>query len=180
MLTELSLHAGWLAQHTQGASRSLALDLLAILAAAGLVSLLLRKVPQALIPGYLIAGALLGPLIGPHGLNLSSGAEANQSIVELATVLLMFTIGLTMVMYARIGRAVALLPVAGLIVWGLAVLADALQIGANLERFVNTEDNRTWLWTRQFEAAIGGAATVGRGDWASAIAQYRMRGSSRA
>lgn len=66
---------------------------------------------------------------------------------------LMFVIGSSAVLYSRLGRAVALLPVAALIAWGLAQLADALRIGANLERFVNVEDTRLWVWQGQLQAA---------------------------
>jgi Kef-type K+ transport system membrane component KefB len=69
---------------------SIALDLLAILAAAALVSLLFRKVPSVTIPGFLIAGAI----IGPHSLGMARGAADAESVASLSTVLLMFTIGL--------------------------------------------------------------------------------------
>jgi monovalent cation:H+ antiporter-2, CPA2 family len=64
------------------------LDLLTILAAAGLVSLLLRRFNVATIPGYLVAGAI----VGPHGLGMASGEGSD--LFHLATVLLMFIIGL--------------------------------------------------------------------------------------
>ncbi len=67
----------------------LALDLLAILAAAGLVAVVARKLKTATIPLYLLAGAL----IGPHALGLATSGEGG-AITSLATVLLMFTIGL--------------------------------------------------------------------------------------
>lgn len=69
----------------------LAVDLLAILSAAGLVALLARKINLATIPCYLIAGAL----IGPHALGAAGTGEGGaSSISSLATVMLMFTIGL--------------------------------------------------------------------------------------
>lgn len=81
-----------LAQATPGApaGHSIALELLAILAAAALVALLLRNLPQVMIPGYLIAGAI----IGPHAARVVQGPGETESISQLSTVLLMFTIGL--------------------------------------------------------------------------------------
>ncbi len=74
-----------------GGDHGLAVDLLAILSAAGLVALLARKINLATIPCYLIAGAL----IGPHALGAAGTGEGGaSSISSLATVMLMFTIGL--------------------------------------------------------------------------------------
>ncbi|MFG0326164.1 MAG: cation:proton antiporter [Phycisphaerales bacterium JB037] len=65
---------------------TVARDLLLILAAAGIVSLLFHRLRMAAIPGYLIAGILLGAFVQP--------GESVQSISQLAVVLLMFGIGL--------------------------------------------------------------------------------------
>jgi len=82
-----------LAESAHGNS-AFALDLLAILAASGVVTLLLRRYPQAMIPCYLIAGAI----IGPYALGLAGhagGAQGEtQSVGSLATIMLLFTIGL--------------------------------------------------------------------------------------
>jgi Kef-type K+ transport system membrane component KefB len=86
----LLLHPLILASTSAGSSR-LAIDLLAILSAAGLVALLARKINLATIPCYLIAGAL----IGPHALGAAGvGEDGSEGISSLATVMLMFTIGL--------------------------------------------------------------------------------------
>jgi monovalent cation:H+ antiporter-2, CPA2 family len=77
-----------LLQATHDPETGLARDLLAILAAAGLVALLLRRFNVATIPGYLIAGAI----IGPHALAIATGE--GTAISHLATVMLMFIIGL--------------------------------------------------------------------------------------
>ncbi|MFN0132893.1 MAG: cation:proton antiporter [Phycisphaerales bacterium] len=69
---------------------NLAVGLLVILAAAGLVALVLGRLRMVTIPGYLIAGAL----VGPHGLGLVSESADAESISELAMVVLMFTVGL--------------------------------------------------------------------------------------
>ncbi len=72
------------------AQSSFVVDLLVVLAAAALVSMVLRRLRLATIPGYLIAGALIGPgLIG-----LVGESENIDQIKQLAVVLLMFTIGL--------------------------------------------------------------------------------------
>jgi monovalent cation:H+ antiporter-2, CPA2 family len=71
---------------------SMVRDLLVILAVAGLVGVLLRRLHLAVIPGYLLAGAL----IGPHAIGLVRDAQATGSITQIATILLMFTLGLHM------------------------------------------------------------------------------------
>lgn len=70
-------------------SGSVAIDLLAVLACAGLVPLLLHRLKIALIPGYLIAGVIIGPLLG-----VVDEPERIEEMASLAIVLLMFTIGL--------------------------------------------------------------------------------------
>lgn len=81
---------GFLGQSLWVPQPRLALDVLAILAAAALAVLGLRRFPAATIPGYLLAGAL----IGPHALGLVGYGEQSQSAWQFATVLLLFTIGL--------------------------------------------------------------------------------------
>lgn len=69
-------------------------DLLVILATAGLVALALRRLHMAVVPGYLIAGAIIGPFaLGLVG-HTEASVESIASISNLAVVLLMFTIGL--------------------------------------------------------------------------------------
>jgi CPA2 family monovalent cation:H+ antiporter-2 len=93
----------------QAHDRGLAVELLAILAAAGLVALLLRRFNMVTIPGYLVAGAVVGAL--------GVGGAEGQTLGSLATVLLMFIIGLHMdpaglkagiVSTAMVGAAAAL------------------------------------------------------------------------
>lgn len=67
-----------------------AIDLLKILACAGLVAAALGRLHIAVIPGFLIAGAI----IGPGALGLIDDAESIQEITSVAIVLLMFGIGL--------------------------------------------------------------------------------------
>ncbi len=68
----------------------LVIDLLILLAAAGVVTMLLRRLGMSTIPGYLITGAI----IGPSALGfINSDANINQ-MSDLAILLLMFTIGM--------------------------------------------------------------------------------------
>lgn len=69
---------------------SLAVDLVLILAAAGVVATLFRRFNLETIPGYLLAGAA----IGPHTLGLVKDQHSIQAISDLAIILLMFGIGL--------------------------------------------------------------------------------------
>ncbi len=104
MLVALTLQ---LAASNPTADHRFALELLAILSAAALVAFVLRKLPQATIPGYLIAGAI----IGPHALRIVGGAGGTETVGSLSTILLMFTIGLHMDIGAlRSGLA----PIAGI------------------------------------------------------------------
>lgn len=68
----------------------LVLDMLVILGAAAIISILLRRLHLASIPGYLIIGATLGSL--PFGI-ISDPSNVSQ-IQDIAIILLMFTIGL--------------------------------------------------------------------------------------
>lgn len=70
--------------------RSIVLDLVIILAAAAGLVMLLRYAKIGAIPAYLLTGAL----IGPHALGLVSSGENVQAIGSLATILLMFIVGL--------------------------------------------------------------------------------------
>lgn len=65
-------------------------DLLIILATAAVVALALQRVRLAVIPAYLLAGAI----VGPSALGLVSAPESLESISRLAIILLMFGIGL--------------------------------------------------------------------------------------
>lgn len=73
-----------------GEASGLAIDLLKVLACAGAVAIVLGRLKLAAIPGYLIAGAV----IGPHALGLIGTGERVAGIADLAVVLLMFGIGL--------------------------------------------------------------------------------------
>lgn len=68
----------------------LLLDLLAILATAAVVAAIFRRLNLGMIPGYVVAGAL----VGPHSLGLVRSPQNVENISGLAVILLMFTIGL--------------------------------------------------------------------------------------
>ncbi|MDX2149081.1 MAG: cation:proton antiporter [Planctomycetota bacterium] len=67
----------------------LALDLLIILALAAVVAQLFSRLKLATIPGFLVAGFLAGPVF-----KLVTEPERIEQMSSLATILLMFTIGL--------------------------------------------------------------------------------------
>lgn len=73
-----------------GESSGFGIDLLVTLACAGVVALLLGRLRLSVIPGYLIAGAI----IGPHGLRFLSDATSINEMGDVAILLLMFGIGL--------------------------------------------------------------------------------------
>ncbi|MCW5767765.1 MAG: cation:proton antiporter [Phycisphaeraceae bacterium] len=68
-----------------------------ILTASGLLALLMTRLRQATIPGYVLAGAI----IGPNALGWVADSESVESISNLATILLMFSIGLHMELSSR-------------------------------------------------------------------------------
>lgn len=68
----------------------LAIILVVVLAAAAVVAVMCRRLGVEAIPGYLLAGAL----VGPNVLGLVRSASAAEPVANLATVLLLFTIGL--------------------------------------------------------------------------------------
>jgi hypothetical protein len=70
------------------------------------------------------------------------------------TGLLMLVLGTMAVLSTRIGKAIALLPVAALLFFGLWYLSDLLQIGSSVERLVSNDDTRHQVWTHQLEAAL--------------------------
>src|SRR3954471_4965915 len=112
-----------LAQHC--AQDRLPIDLLALLAAAALVALVLRPFKAVTIPGYLLAGAL----IGPHAFGVVPRPEQSQVVWQFATVLLMFTIGLHLDiagvragLVPTVGVGVVTTVLSVLLMWPLAML----------------------------------------------------------
>lgn len=74
--------------HAEGTR--LVLDLMVILATAAAVATIFRRLKLETIPGYILAGAL----VGPHALGLIKDPDNITQISGLATILLMFGIGL--------------------------------------------------------------------------------------
>lgn len=68
----------------------LLLDLIVTLIGALFFGVLMEKLRQSPIVGYLLAGVV----IGPSALGLAKGAESLQAIAEIGVALLLFTIGL--------------------------------------------------------------------------------------
>ncbi len=115
----------WTLASSAGQFDGLLRDLLIILAAAGVVAVVMHRVRLAIIPAYLLTGAL----IGPGGLGFVNSAERVQTIADLAIILLLFGIGLHMdVSVLRSSMTRLLLSGAGAIVlctlaiWPLALL----------------------------------------------------------
>lgn len=75
-----------------GGGSGMVRDLLIVLGAAALISVLLRRLHLGAIPGYLIVGAIIGSLPGDFSL-IKDFANVDQ-ISGIAIILLMFTIGL--------------------------------------------------------------------------------------
>jgi len=75
-----------------GGTASFALDVLIVLACAAAVTLVLGRIRLGPIPGYLIAGAI----IGPSALGFVSEEATIEGISQTAIILLMFGIGLQM------------------------------------------------------------------------------------
>ena len=71
------------------AEGAIAIDLFVILAVAGLVALVMQRMRMAIVPAYLIAGAV----IGPNALGFVP-TESLEPVSHFAIVLLLFGIGL--------------------------------------------------------------------------------------
>ncbi len=116
-----------------GAAGGMAVDLLVILAVAGLTAMGLSRLRIAAIPGYLIAGILFGP----HGLGLVSDIARIEEITSIATVLLMFSIGMHLDMSSMRRGAAAIVTigavstvVSAIVVTGLALVMSVETGGA--------------------------------------------------
>ncbi|MHC4099410.1 MAG: cation:proton antiporter domain-containing protein [Planctomycetota bacterium] len=75
------------------AQRTVAVDLFLILAVAGVVAIFMQRLRMAIVPAYLIAGALIGPNV-PW--SILSDQDSLEQVSHLAIVLLLFGIGLEM------------------------------------------------------------------------------------
>lgn len=106
-------------------SQSLGVILVVLFVTAAIVATVFRRFKMEAIPGYLIAGAL----VGPHALGLISDSASVEQISELALVLLMFTLGLHLdvnsmrkglVHIVAVGVSSTL--VSALLIWGLLLV----------------------------------------------------------
>ena len=103
-------------------------DLAIIFAVSLLVILLFHRIKLPALPGFIVAGVLLGP----HGLGLVSDAHQVESLAEVGVILLLFTIGIefSLSRLREMGRQVA---VGGGAQVGLTVaLAAALAVASGL------------------------------------------------
>ena len=115
-------------------------DLLVILAVAAGVAMLLQRIRLAVIPGYLITGAL----VGPFALGLVTSPDRLEQIARPAIVLLMFGIGLQLhlsalrhrlwrMVLAGVGSCAASLLVSLPLAMGLGLrLPEAIALGMAL------------------------------------------------
>ena len=101
---------------------TLLIDLVVVLGAAAAVTLGLRRMRLATIPGYLIAGAL----VGPFALDLVRDEQNIAAISQIAIVLLMFGIGLHMDLDVLRGGMLRSLWVGVVSTLGTVVLATPL------------------------------------------------------
>ncbi|MCC6660527.1 MAG: cation:proton antiporter [Phycisphaerales bacterium] len=152
----------------QQAPANIGRDLLLVLATAGLTALVLSRFRVTTIPGYLIAGAL----IGPYALGFVHDAGAVQSISQLSTILLLFTIGLQLDMahvraglFSIVGGAVLATVLMTLLAWPVAyaftgsapaslAIAMACSIAATAAPLRMLEDRRA-LHTTYGRVAFG-------------------------
>lgn len=135
---------------------SAAIDLLLVLATAGAVALLFGRLKLPSVPGYLIAGAI----IGPYAVGLIRNPEAAASLGQLSTVMLMFLIGLHLDMsrvrtglLSIVGVSITSTAAVALVAWPIAyaftgnvtaslVIAMAMSIAATAVPLKTLEQRR--------------------------------------
>lgn len=76
----------------EGGTSQVLVAFVVILIASAVMSVVMTRLKQATIPGYLLAGAIVGPGV----LGLVADSDSVEAISHLATILLMFGIGLHM------------------------------------------------------------------------------------
>lgn len=107
---------------------AVAVDLMLIMLVASVVATIFARLKLEAIPGYLVAGAL----VGPHALRWVGTSESVEQISDLAVVLLLFSIGLQL--DARsLGRGMAnILAIGVASTAAMTAIAFAVLIGAGL------------------------------------------------
>src|SRR3989454_8526265 len=101
-------------------------DLAIIFAVSLLVILVFHRIKLPALPGFIVAGVLLGP----NALGLVSDVHQVESLAEVGVILLLFTIGIefSLSRLREMGRQVI---VGGVAQVGLTVAASALVAGAS-------------------------------------------------
>lgn len=109
------------------------IDLLIILAAAAIVAIVMQRARLAVIPAYLLAGAL----IGPSALGAVTSPDSLDAISRLAIILLMFGIGMELNLSSlrrglgsMVGIGVVSCVFSILIAWPLLVMCGLTSTGA--------------------------------------------------
>ncbi|MEM9373757.1 MAG: cation:proton antiporter, partial [Planctomycetota bacterium] len=151
-----------------GGGGAVQLNLLLILACAGVITLLLSRLRVAAIPAYLLAGVA----IGPSGLGLVGSPEGIEQIGQMALIVLMFSIGMHLDASAvRRGAGSILLvgvlsTLAGVAaMWGVLTLCGmsprgALAAAMGLSMSSTAVVMRLYTQRRQLQSASG-RATLG-------------------
>lgn len=67
---------------------------------------------------------------------------------------LLSVIGISAVLYSRLGRGVFLLPIVGLGLYGVAALAVSLGVQVPIDRLTSSQDTRTEAWLALWRAAL--------------------------
>lgn len=162
-----------LAEGSAHGSSVVALDLLVILALATTVATIFKRLKFDSIPGFLIAGAIAGP----KALGLVQSVDSVTQISGLATILLMFTIGLHldvsmvrrgMVHILGIGTVSTLAVI--LVFWPLAMLLG-LNAPAALVVAMGISMSSTAIFVRIVSARRETASSHGRVGLGIAIVQ---------
>lgn len=106
------------------AERAFAVDLVVVLAMAALAALLLNRLRMPTIPGFLIAGAI----IGPYATGIIRSAERVNEIGHLSTIMLLFILGLELDMtrvkkglFSIVGGTTLATVIMVLLGWGVAL-----------------------------------------------------------
>lgn len=159
MMNLLTLGAG-------GGGSAVQLDLLIVLACAGIITLMLSRLRVAAIPAYLLAGIA----IGPSGLGLVHSPERIEQVGQLALIVLMFSIGMhldssslrkgaasiiSIGFLSTIGTAIAF--------WGILTLAGmpgrgALAAGMGLSMSSTAVVLRLLAQRRELQSTVGRVA----------------------
>ncbi len=145
-----SVALGGAAPAPSGSSQHLGVVLLAIFVTAALVGVAFRKLRIEAIPGYLLAGAI----IGPHALGLVQSETSVDQISELALVLLMFGIGLHMDLSAMQRGLVRIV--------SLGVLSTLAVVGVCWGLFITMGSPRPNALILAFGAGISSTAVLMR------------------